>query len=62
MAKAVGIVAAIGDQTTSRVRRRRDQVIGNKDVADIAGREPNDRWATQNIGQDMDFCGLTATR
>jgi hypothetical protein len=54
----VGIVTAIGDHTTHRTYRL-DQFIGNADIADVARCEADDRRATQNIGQDMDFCGLT---
>ena len=39
-----------------------DQIVGNADVADIPGCEPNDRWTSQNVRQDMDFCGLTTAR
>jgi hypothetical protein len=56
-AKAVGIATTIGDQTSSRTCRL-DQFIRNADVADVAKREPT----TQNIGQDMNFCGLTSAR
>jgi hypothetical protein len=57
----IGVIAAIGDQTSNRTRRL-DQIVGNADVADIPRCEPNDRRTPQNICQDMDFCGLTATR
>src|ERR1700693_4070486 len=61
MAKEVDIIATIGDETSNRTCRL-DQIVGNADVADIARGEPNDRWTPQNIRQDMDLCGLTATR
>ena len=61
MAEAVGVIATIGDETANGTRRR-DQIVGNADVADIARGELNDRWTPQNIRQDMDLCGLTATR
>ena len=61
MAKAVGVIATIGDQTSNGASRL-DQIVGNADVADIPRGEQNDRRTPQNIRQDMDFCGLTATR
>jgi hypothetical protein len=54
----VGVVTAIGDHTSNRTCRL-DQLIGNADVADVTRCEADNRRATQNIGQDMDFCGLT---
>ena len=55
------VIAAIGDHTANRTYRL-DQLVGNADVADVARRQPDDRRSAQNIRQDMDFCGLTATR
>ena len=61
MAKAIGIIATIGDQTSNGTSGL-DKIVGNADVADIARGEPNNCGTPQNIRQDMDFCGLTATR
>jgi hypothetical protein len=54
----VCIVTTIGDHTTHRTYHL-DQLIGNADVADVAGCEADDRRATQNICHNMDFYGQT---
>ena len=54
----VGIVTTIGDYPSNWTCRL-DQLIGNANVADVARCETDDRWATQNVCQDVDFCGLT---
>ena len=61
-AQIIGVVTAIGNQPLQAARGRGDDGGSGPDIACVAGRQVDDRGAAEDIGEDVEFGRLPATR
>ncbi len=57
----VGVVAFVGENI-ARARCASQEGWGDRYIRDVAGRQSERERASQNIGQSVDFCCVTAPR
>jgi len=60
VAQGIGIIALVGDQAFERPGGG-DKIARDMNIADVSGREPDDGWTAQQIGDYVDFRGLPTT-
>ena len=58
----IGVVTAIGDQPAQASRDRRDHLRSNSYIAGVARGEVDDGRPADDVGDDVDFGGLPASR
>ena len=58
----IGVVSTIGDKPAQASRDRGNDLRSNRHIAGVARREVDDRWPADDVGEDVDFGGLPASR
>jgi hypothetical protein len=61
LSQAVGVIRPIGENRL-RSMTHCEQATHSDEVVDVAGRDQQNMWSTDIIGQRVDFRGLSAAR
>jgi len=56
----VGVIAAISGEPAKAPRSSRDDLRSHPYIAGVAGREVDDRWAAEDVSDDVDLRRLSA--